>query len=324
VERIEPGDPVASNGALFATAAAVTAIWGVNFVVMKLATDHVPPLLLAALRFLFVAIPAVFFISRPRASARAVAAYGLCLGVGEFGLLFTAIKLGAPTGLSSLILQAQAFFTALLAVPFLKETLTWPSALGMLIGGSGLLLVGFQDDQPGAWGGHFQLALGMLLGAALMWGVANVIARRIGSVGGLSLVVWSSLAPPLPLLLLSWTFEGSAAMTQALGALSWSSVGMIAYLIAASTWFGYGAWNHLIARHGAARVAPFSMLVPIFGVTSGAVFLDERFTPGHAAAAALVFCGLALHAFGPMLKRRAERAWRRWPIGAAKVRTRGS
>ena len=303
VERPTHDRDASGNAALVVTALGVTAIWGFNFVVMKVATDRVPPLLLAALRFLLVAIPAVWLVPRPAASAGWVAAYGLFLGVGEFGLLFTAIHLGAPAGLSSLVLQAQAFFTALLAVPVLKERLTWPSLAGLVVGGAGLALVGIHDDQPGAWGGHFQLALGMLMGAGLMWGVANVIARRMGRVGGLSLVVWSSLASPVPLLLLSWAFEGSAAITQALAALSWTSMGAIAYLVVLSTMVGYGAWNHLIAKHGAARVAPFSMLAPVFGMTSGSVCLGEAFTLWHAAAAALVLCGLALHAFGNRLLR---------------------
>ena len=286
---------------LFIIALAVTAIWGFNFVVIKVGTGSVPPLLLAALRFVFVALPAVFFVKRPRAPWRLVLGYGLFLGVGEFGLLFSAMKLGAPAGLSSLILQAQAFFTALLAAPLLGERLGSNSALGMLIAGSGLAFIAVQGNQPGAWGGHFVIALAMLLVAALMWAIANVLARRIGNVGALSMMIWSSLASPVPLLGLSLAFEGTRAITEALSALSWLTVGALAYLVLLSTLVGYGAWNHLIVKHGASRVAPFSMLVPIFGITSGALFLHEHFTPWHALAAALVLLGLGVHAFGHRL-----------------------
>jgi O-acetylserine/cysteine efflux transporter len=134
-----------------------------------------------------------------------------------------------------------------------------------------------------------------------MWAIANVIARRIGDVGVLSLMVWSSLASPVPLFLLSLVFEGPAAVGSAIGSMSWLSIGALAYLVVLSTLFGYGSWNYLIVKHGAGRVAPFSMLVPIFGVSSSAVFLGEHFTPGHAAAVALVLLGLALHAFGRRL-----------------------
>jgi O-acetylserine/cysteine efflux transporter len=280
------------------TALAIAAVWGFNFVVIKVGVDHVPPLLLAALRFLFSALPGVLFVRRPRARWTLVVAYGLFLGVGEFGLLFTAIKLGAPTGVSSLILQSQAFFTALLAATFLGERFRLATALGMLIAGLGLALIGWQASRPGAWGGHFALSLALLILAALMWAVANVLAKRIGDVGALNLLVWSSLAAAPPLALLSLWLEGPARIAGALRSLSWLAVGTVAYLVVLSTLFGYGAWNRLIVKYGAARVAPFSMLVPILGVTSGTVFLGERFTFWHALAALFVLLGLALHAFG--------------------------
>ncbi len=286
---------------LFFSALVVTAIWGFNFVVIKVGTQGVPPLLLAALRFVFVAFPAVLFVRRPAAPWRLILGYGLFLGVGEFGLLFTALKLGAPAGLSSLILQAQAFFTALLAAPLLGERLKPSSVVGMLVAGSGLALIGIHGNQAGAWGGHFVIALSMLVGAALMWAVANVIARRIGDVGAVGVMVWSSLASPVPLLVLSLVFEGPPAIASALGSLSRVSVCALAYLVLLSTLVGYSAWNHLIVKHGASRVAPFSMLVPIFGFTSGALALQEQVTRWHLVAAALVLFGLALHALGGRL-----------------------
>jgi len=141
----------------------------------------------------------------------------------------------------------------------------------------------------------------MLIGAAFMWAVANVLARRIGDVGALSVMIWSSLASPLPLIALSLAFEGPTAMVTALSRLSWLTLGALAYLVLLSTLVGYSAWNHLIVKHGASRVAPFSMLVPIFGFSSGALFLHERFSAWHVVAGALVLAGLALHALGHRL-----------------------
>jgi O-acetylserine/cysteine efflux transporter len=290
-----------SRWSLAALAVAVTAIWGFNFVVIKVGTNGVPPLLLAALRFILV-LPALLVVRRPAAPWLLVASYGVFLGVGEFGLLFTAIKLGAPTGLSSLILQTQAFFTAVLAALFMGQPLRRSSALGMAVASSGLVLIGWHGHQPGAWGGHFALALVMIIGAALMWAIANLLAQRIGKVGALSLMVWSSLASPLPLLALSFVFEGQAAIASALTGLSWLSIGALVYLVLLSTLFGYGAWNHLIVKYGAGQVAPFSMLVPIFGLTSGCIFFGEPFSVWHAAGSALVLAGIALHAFVPQLR----------------------
>jgi O-acetylserine/cysteine efflux transporter len=95
-----------------------------------------------------------------------------------------------------------------------------------------------------------------------------------------------------------WRFEGPARILGALTSMSWLSAGAVVYLALLSTHFGYGAWNHLIVKHGAARVAPFSMLVPIFGLTSGALVLGEDFNAYHALAALLVLLGVAVHAFG--------------------------
>ena len=83
----------------------VVAIWGFNFVVIKLGLEDVPPLLLTALRFVFAAAPAVFFLRRPACPWQWVVLFGFVLGVVKFGLLFVGMKLGMPAGLSSIVLQ---------------------------------------------------------------------------------------------------------------------------------------------------------------------------------------------------------------------------
>ncbi len=280
----------------------VTAIWGFNFIVIKVGVAGVPPLLLASLRFALSAFPALLFVKKPQASWLSLAAYGLLLGVGEFGLLFTAMKLGAPAGLSSIILQAQAFFTALVAAAALKEKLHIHNFAGMAVAGGGLALIalsGRSGPAPALTAG----LTAMILLAAFFWALANVVARRMPKTDGLSLMVWSSLFSPLPLLGLSFALEGKEAIAAAFSGLAPVSIGALAYLVLLSTLFGYGAWNQLIMRYGASRVAPFSLLVPIFGVSSGALVLGERFSVLDAAAAGLVLAGLALHVFGGRLRK---------------------
>lgn len=68
-----------------------------------------PPLLLAGLRFLLVAFPAIFFVARPKVPLTLLLGYGLTISFGQFAFLFCAIKFGMPAGLASLVLQAQAF-----------------------------------------------------------------------------------------------------------------------------------------------------------------------------------------------------------------------
>ncbi len=282
---------------LVGTALLVTALWGFNFVVIAVGVREVPPLLLACLRFVLAALPAVFFVRRPQVGWRLLVAYGLFLGVGQFGLLFTAIRWGAPAGLSSVILQAQAFFTALLAVAFFGERFRWHHAAGLVVAGAGLALMGWTRTPKGVLTVPWP-SLVMLILAAAMWASANLLTKKMGRVDTLGLMVWSSLVPPLPLLALSWWLEGGGAVLTALRHLGWLSLGAIAYLAFLSTLVGYGLWNWLIVKKGASAVAPFSLLVPVFGISSAWLVLGEALTAAHLAAAGLILAGLAVHVFG--------------------------
>ncbi|MFH2113775.1 MAG: EamA family transporter [Spirochaetota bacterium] len=288
--------------AALASALTISAIWGFNFVVIKVGVAGVPPLMLASLRFLFCVFPAIIWVKKPAASWKSLAAYGLFLGVVEFGFLFTAIKLGAPAGISSLILQAQAFFTALIAGLVLKERIKLQSILGMMISGAGLVLIAISQAKTSvatqAMSGLSLPLFLMLMAAALGWAAANVVARTMPSSSGLSVMVWSSLFSPIPLAGLSLLVEGPPSIARAITGQSWLSVSALAYLVIMSTLIGYGLWNKLIMRYGAGRIAPFSLLVPIFGVASAAIFLGERITTLDCAAALLILGGLAVHAFG--------------------------
>ena len=306
-ERESPAKlPASAIGA----AVLICAIWGCNFVVIKAGVSGVPPLMLAALRFFFSALPALFFVKRPAARLRSVAAYGLLLGLGEFGFLFTAIKLGAPTGLSSILLQSQAFFTAILAAVFLKERLRAHSVVGMVIAAAGL---GFFALSSGRGAGGMTLPLlAMILLAGLGWAGANIVTRTMPGTNALSLMVWSSLFSPLPLAALSLVFEGPAAIGASFGKLSLLTLGALAYIVLLSTLLAYGLWNHLIMRHGAGRIAPFSLMVPIFGIVAASLVLGERFVPLDAVGALLILAGLLIHVFGgrvgTRIGRRAKRA----------------
>lgn len=286
-----------SPAVLWGTALVVTALWGFNFVVIAVGVREVPPLLLACLRFVLAAVPAVLFIRRPQVPWKLLVWYGLFLGVGQFGFLFTAMKWGAPAGLSSVILQAQAFFTAVLAVAFLGEKFRWNHGVGLLVAGAGLVLMGWTKTPAGGFIVPWA-ALALLILAALMWASANIVAKKIGRVDTLGLMVWSSLIPPVPLFLLSWLLEGGDAVTAALTGLSPLSWGALAYLAFLSTLLGYGLWNWLIGKKGPSAVAPFSLLVPVFGVTSSWLVLGEALTAEHLAAAGLILAGLAIHVFG--------------------------
>lgn len=274
----------------------VILVWGVNFAVIKIGVSDIPPLLLGALRFVVAAVPAVFFFRAPKVPLRWYLAYGLVISVGQFALLFTAIHVGMPSGLASLVLQSQAFFTLLLAALWLKESWHANQMAGLLLAATGLALIG------SAHGATMPL-LGFLLtvAAALMWACGNIVTRVVGRYGPMNqfaFVVWASLVPPLPFLALSALIEGPAAMAAALKNLQPVSVSAIVYLAWVATLMGYGLWTRLMSRYSVNRVAPFTMLVPLVGLLTGWLAFDEALRPIHLVGGALLMAGLIVNVFG--------------------------
>ncbi|MCX4974323.1 EamA family transporter [Streptomyces sp. NBC_00620] len=267
----------------------VAAVWGVNFTVIEIGLDHFPPLLFSALRFLVAALPAVFFVGRPKVAWKWIVAVGLVLGVAKFGLLFIGMDAGMPAGLSSLVLQIQAVFTALIAITFLGERLTGVRLLGMAVALCGVCLAAVDEGAAGPLG-----AFALVIAAAACWGLSNVLTRKASPPDALNFMVWVSAVPVLPLLGLSLLAEGPSRDLAALRALDWQGAGVVVYVAWITTVFGFGAWGWLLHRHPASTVAPFSLLVPVFGMSSAAVFLGESISPLRWGAAALLVGGVGL------------------------------
>jgi O-acetylserine/cysteine efflux transporter len=234
----------------------------------------------------------VFFLAPPKAPAWAVVLYGLLIGVGRFGVLFIAIRQGFPVGLSSLVIQAQVFFTILLAWAFLGESPSRVQIVGGAVGFVGMAVIG-SERLAGASLGPFLL----VILAAAFWGSGNVLAKSVGKVDMLAFTVWSSLAAPLPLVALSLMLEGTDGFA-ALAHPGWKLIVSVLAISYGGTLFGYGLWTRLLAHHSAATVAPFALLVPIVGMIAAALLFGESLTAIELVGGALVMAGLALNVFG--------------------------
>jgi O-acetylserine/cysteine efflux transporter len=277
----------------------VVLAWGVSFVVIKVGLHGVPPLLLGALRFVFAALPAVFFVRRPPLPWRLIALYSATILFGQFVFLFVAMNVGMPAGLASLVLQAQAFLTLLFARGFVGERLQARSVVGLAIAALGLAVIASRGGRTMMFAGF-----ALTLAAAACWALGNVVTKKVGQVDLVALVVWASLLPPLPFFALSLVFEGPARIATALASLSGASVFAIGYLAFISTLFGYGLWSRLLARYPAAQVVPFALLVPIIGLASAALLLGEALTRAQLVGAGCVMAGLVVNVFGGRLARR--------------------
>ncbi|MBD9485557.1 EamA family transporter [Pseudomonas sp. PDM14] len=267
----------------------VTLIWGLNFVVIKVGLEDFPPLLFCALRFALAALPLLVLRGPLPAPWWRIVQIGLLLGVIKFGMLFVGMHMGMPAGLSSLVLQSQVFFTVVIAVLFLGERPRPAALAGLLLASVGLVLIGVQRPL-----GDSLLAFGLVVAAALAWAFANIATKRSGASDMLRLICWVSLVPPLPLLGLSYLFEGPQAIGDALQHISWRGIGALLFIAFFATTLGFAIWSFLLRRYPASQVTPFALAVPVSGLLAGWLLLGESLSTQGWLACALVFGGLAI------------------------------
>lgn len=283
----------------------VVIVWGANFTVIKLGLAGLPPMLLVALRYTFAAVPAIFFVKRPDIGWKYIIAYGMAVGVGQFSCLFYAMNIGMPAGTSSVILQAQAFFTLIFAAVLLKEHLRIFHALGVIISAIGLFFI---SGNIGS-GQMSSLPLGALfltLLAAAFWGISNIIVRFASkqaaaqgkTIDMFGLVVWSSLVPPLPLFIFALILDTPETLLNIVLGLSGQSIFAILYLSFLATLFGFGLWSFLLSKYPAGKVAPRSLLVPITGLITARAVLGEQLMPIQWLGCGIIILGLITSNFG--------------------------
>jgi len=282
----------------------VVVVWGLNFVVIKVGLHNMPPLMLAGLRFLLVAFPALFFVARPKIPFRLLLGYGLTISFGQFAFLFCAINFGMPAGLASLVLQAQAFFTIILGALVFGERLQ-----GKQLAGIALAVVGVLVLAEASLNGQHVALLGFLLtlAAAFCWASGNIFNKKIMQLetrpAVMSLVVWSALIPIVPFMAASYLLDGPTVMWHSLVTLDLTTVLSLFYLAFVATIVGYGIWGALLGRYETWRVAPLSLLVPVVGIASAALLLDEKLGALQLVGALLVMAGLYINVFGLRVRR---------------------
>jgi len=275
-------------------------VWGSNFVVIEVALRHLPPLALAALRFTLAFLPAALFLKRPKVPWRDLAAYGVLIGAGQFGLLYIAMNGRISPGLASLVVQIQIPFTIAMAMRLSGERIA-PFQLCALA----VALVGIGVIAAHVGGDNTPLGLVLVILAAACWAGGNIVARRSSVANMLAYVVWASLFSAPPLIVLSLIFEGWPTIAAGIASANATTWAAVAWQSVGNTLFGYAAWGWLLARHPAATVTPVALLVPVFGIAASAWFLGEPLPAWKLVAGALVLGGLALNLAWPLIA-----AWR--------------
>ena len=209
-----------------------------------------------------------------------------------------------PAGAASVVLQSQAFFTLIFAAIILKESVASFQWLGLVVAAIGLTLVG-HNDQTSVLAIPRAALLFTLCGAA-SWGLSNIIVRKASAsaisnnvkLDMFSLVVWSSLIPPLPLFGLAVLLNSPAKLMETFTQLNSISIFSVIYLAFGATLIGFGIWSKLLSKYSASKVAPVSLLVPVTGLLTARIVLNEQFSYYQWVGSLCVMLGLIVCSFG--------------------------
>ncbi|CAN7593530.1 EamA family transporter [Pseudomonas sp. LjRoot277] len=274
-------------------AISMTAIWGVNFSVIKLGLTTVDPFILAGIRFTLCALPAIFFIPKPDVQWRYIIGYGLVFGIGLWGVVNLGIKSGLSAGIASLVLQFSAFFTILLGSWIFKESISRFQYAGMGLALCGLLSIVSIVDGTVTMAGLILVLLG-----AVAWSAANVINKKARTTQVFAFLVWSSAFSPIPLFALDYAVNGSTGYSALVNQLDYRAVLSILFQVYPNTLFGYWVWNSLLKRYPVSTVAPLSLLVPVFGLLGSVMIFNETLSLNKIVAVVFIVSGLGVGLYG--------------------------
>ncbi|MRH85935.1 EamA family transporter [Nocardia sp. SYP-A9097] len=277
----------------------VVVLWGLNFLAIRVGLDHFPPFFFAALRFAVIAVPVLIFVPRPQVPWLWLLLYGVGFGILQFAFLFSAMRAGMPTGLSSLVLQSSAPFTVLLGAVFLRERLRPIQFAGIAVAMAGMAVIGWDRSHSAALPPLILTLLG-----GLGWAFGNIGSRMAAAhsapsparpVNPLHLTLWMTVIPPLPMFALSAMTEGPTTglrdLADSFSASGWPAYAALAYIVLLGTIAGSGLWTYLMSRYPAGTVAPLSLMVPVVGIAASWAFLHERPSGISLLGAAIVIAG---------------------------------
>ncbi len=270
---------------------AVPLVWGLGVVFAKAAIEHFPPILLMALRFTLTALVLVWFVKPPWHLMRQLIWIAFVSAAIQYSLTFNGLR-GVDASTAVLFLQLEVPFLVLLGAVILGEKPGKRRWFGIAIAFAGVVFIAGEPRLGGALG-----SIALLVGGAFAWAVGQIMVRRLGRVGGFTLIAWMSVFAAPQLFVFSLVFEDNhLAFIRSAGWVVW---GTVIYLGLIMTALGYGLWYSLVVRYPVSRVGPFLLLLPVFTVIGGVTLLGESLTLQVAAGGVIVIVAVVFILTGP-------------------------
>lgn len=265
----------------------LAAIWGYNWVVIKIVLVDAPPMTFAALRSGLSAVALVIVLiamRKPLKPARwgSMIALGVLQTTGFVGLVTLALVTG-NAGKSAVLAYTMPFWTLILAGPLLGERMRGMQWLAIALAGLGL--IGILSPWTGTLGITSSL---FALAAAWSWAAANIVVKRmnLSSDELLNVSAWQALVGAVGLTLLAlfdtdpihWTVSFSLGL---------------AYNVVFATALAWVLWLYALNRLSAGITGLASLGAPMFAIVTAWVQLGEVPTLPEAAGMALIVIALA-------------------------------
>ena len=264
----------------------VPLLWGLGFVFAKGAINHFPPILLMAFRFSLTALVLVWFTPLPFGKFFQLFKIAIVAAAIQYSLTFTGVK-GLEAGLASIIVQLEVPFLVILGALLLREKPGYKKWIGIAISFVGVATMSQQDELSGSF-----ISIALVLGGCFAWALGQVMIRKLKDVSGMQVTAWIAVFAAPQLFFMSAIFEdGQVEAIQNANPLVWWTV---LYLGLIMTCLGYYLWNTLIRHHDVSKVAPFLLLLPVFSVLGGNVFLGETFTIDKFYGGATILLGIGV------------------------------
>ncbi len=264
----------------------VPLLWGLGFVFAKGAINHFPPILLMAFRFSLTALVLVWFTPLPFGKFFQLFKIAIVAATIQYSLTFTGVK-GLEAGLASIIVQLEVPFLVILGALLLREKPGYKKWIGIAISFVGVATMSQQDELSGSF-----ISIALVLGGCFAWALGQVMIRKLKDVSGMQVTAWIAVFAAPQLFFMSAIFEdGQVEAIRNANPLVWWTV---LYLGLIMTCLGYYFWNTLIRHHDVSKVAPFLLLLPVFSVLGGNVFLGETFTIDKFYGGATILLGIVV------------------------------
>lgn len=280
----------------------VVLIWGLNFPIIKVTLEVLPPFAVNALRFSISALTlgliwavearrsGIPFFRPLRERPGAVLALGI-LGHLTYQVLFILGIARTPAGTGALLIAASPIWTALVGHFSGLDRLNGRAAFALAVCAAGVAVVILGEAGGATVGGSIAGSLFMLAGG-VAWALYTVFSRPVLTSGVAPMgLTFFSVAAAAPFLL--------ALGVPDLAAQDWSRVGLSAWgalLFSGvlSTGIAYALWNEGVRKLGPARTGAFSNLTPFVALLTSYLLLREPVTLTQVCGGALIIGGLIL------------------------------